>query len=112
MASLLYPEKMGTRRVGSYGCLVLLGFLATGCSTSTKDRCEALCDWLHRCGGSATCTDAQIDECVDNYEKLDDDCQDAYDDFADCLDDNDECSDAGTECSSEASAVIKHCDGV
>ena len=104
---------MGKWRGGRYLGLVLFGFLATGCG-SARDSCESLCHWLDRCAGddvSVSCSDSQIDACVDNYHDLDGDCQDAYDDFAECLDDTNKCEDAASECTDEAKTVQTECAG-
>ena len=90
----------------------MVGVLAMGCS-SARDSCESLCEWLDRCGGDVadvSCSDSQIDACVDNYHDLDGDCQDAYDDFAECLEDTNKCEEAGKECLDEANTVQKECD--
>lgn len=88
---------MGTRQDGSYWGLVLFGFLATGCS-SARDSCETVCQWLERCTPAGTCTDADVDKCVDEYDRVDDACQDALDDYADCLHDQTECEQATRIC--------------
>jgi hypothetical protein len=104
-----YPWRMGTRRVGSYWALVLLGATATGC-TSTRARCETLCDWVNKCSGLKTeCSDSQLDECVDEYNDKGNDCQDAFDDFADCLDDHDMCEDVENHCVGEAAEFNEQC---
>jgi len=97
---------------------VKLGFVfffavgAAGC-TSTESRCETLCGWVDNCTEDAvTCSEADIDECVDDYDTKSDDCQDAFDDFADCVDDADKvCSKVESSCLGEAAEFLEQCNG-
>jgi len=105
-----YPARMGTRRVGSYWGYVLLAAGAIGC-TSTKDRCKSLCELDKNCVNTAiACSDAEIDECVDQYKGFSDDCQDAFDDFTDCSEENDnKCTIITNECPTEAQKFVNEC---
>ena len=99
---------MGTNRVGAWWVVVALATSALGC-TSTKSRCESLCDWLKKCSSTdVTCSDSELDECVDDYKDQKDSCQDAFDDLADCVDDN-SCDGVQKECVGEATEYLSKC---
>jgi hypothetical protein len=86
-------------------CLSLVG------CTSTESRCETLCKWADQCTElSANCSDADIDDCVEDIEDQDSGCQDGFDDFVDCLDDQDlVCSDIEEHCVGEFSEYVEQC---
>src|SRR5687768_6306338 len=88
-------------------CLSLIG------CTSTESRCETLCKWASQCGDiPIECTDAQIDECVENQDDKGDGCQDAFDEFADCVDEeNLTCSAVEENCLGEAGEYVEQCGG-
>ena len=84
---------------------------ALGC-TSTESRCETLCEWADKCatGETVSCTDAEIDECVDEYDDEKSACQDAFDELADCIDDEEQvCSDVQEHCVGEATEFLEQC---
>jgi hypothetical protein len=100
---------MGTNRVGTWCVVVVLATSALAC-TSTKSRCETVCDWLKSCaGGDVTCSDSDIDKCVDEYDDKGDSCQDAFDEFSDCVDDNESCDKVQKECIGEATEYVSKC---
>jgi hypothetical protein len=92
---------------------LLLSFGLLGC-TSTESRCETLCHWANKCGGTETnitCSDDAIDECVDSYDDEGDSCQEAFDDFADCVDEEDQnCSSVENNCIAEGTEFVERCD--
>jgi hypothetical protein len=98
---------MSTRRW--VGLCLSLGLL--GC-TSTESRCETICHFGQKCvtGSTATCSEAEIDECVDDYDDESDGCQDAFDEFADCIEEEEtNCSDVENRCVGEATEVLEQC---
>jgi hypothetical protein len=91
------------------GLCLSLGLL--GC-TSTSSRCETLCEWADKCStdSTATCSESDIDQCVDEYDDESDGCQDAFDEFADCVDDEDSnCSSVQNQCVGEATEFVEQC---
>ncbi len=89
---------------------LFLGLSLVGC-TSTESRCETLCKWANQCGDiPIDCTDAEIDECVEEYDDHDDGCQDAFDEFAECVDEeNLTCSAVQEHCIGEAGEYVEQC---
>jgi hypothetical protein len=90
---------------------LVFGLSLLGC-TSTESRCETLCKWANQCGDIAVdCSnDAEIDECVEEYDDLDADCQDAFDDLVDCVDEeNLTCSAVEEHCLGEAGEYVEQC---
>jgi hypothetical protein len=82
-----------------------------GC-TSTESRCETVCKWANQCAEiTVDCSsDAEIEECVDEYDDKGDGCQDAFDDFADCVDEEElTCSAVQEHCVGEASEYLEQC---
>jgi hypothetical protein len=89
---------------------LILVSLLTGCGTDPDDICEDLCEIAERCGGES-CSSADKDACVDEAEKLSDDCQSAYGDYVSCMNDVDSCdqAEAVSECGSEAGDFLEAC---
>jgi hypothetical protein len=83
-----------------------------GC-TSTEDRCEVLCQWIDKCEPSAdvSCSRADIDRCVSEYDAKSDQCQEVIDGLTDCIEDaNHSCPDGRAQCGSRATEYFLRCD--
>jgi hypothetical protein len=90
------------------GLLLSLGLL--GC-TSTEDRCEMLCQWVDKCEPEVevTCSRADVDRCVEEYDAKSDQCQDVIDDVTDCIEEADESCDARERCGGKMTEYFVQC---
>ncbi|HEY3500505.1 MAG TPA: hypothetical protein VGK73_37690 [Polyangiaceae bacterium] len=107
-------------RVSSFSksWFVLVALLTlVGCGSSPEEICEDGCEWVNRCNdadiGTLDCAEESDDmkECVQTFEDLSDDCQDAYGDLYDCVNDVDSCEDSEilSECGGEFGDVLENC---
>jgi hypothetical protein len=88
---------------------LILGLL--GC-TSTESRCETVCHYGQKClEATATCSESEIDQCVNAYDNASDSCQDAFDEAADCVDEQEvNCSGVMKQCvTAETTAALDRC---
>jgi hypothetical protein len=102
--------------VGRFASLVVmmaLGSALFGCSNDDDEReqCERMCDFIAACGEGAyaDCTDAGIDNCVENIEDASDGCQTAIEDFTDCWDAHPTCEELAAECQSSLTGFVNEC---
>ena len=92
--------------------LLCLGVGLLGC-TSTESRCETLCQAGEKCGASALmldCSESGIDRCVDEYDRENEACQDAFDNAADCIEEQDlSCPGVQNKCIGQLSELASRC---